>query len=283
MELFEYIDMLEQPYDIFYSETIYPQLHWHYYSEIIFMEEGTVEVICNDDSVIIEHGDLCYIYPMQLHEIRAINKEKIRYAVIKYDIHSINIPASYLSKMYDYFLRRTREEDFCLLLKYNKTDYRTIKSQIDDIVSEYIKKDEFYMLGVQSGIHRLLVTVSRNVEKNIDLFNRNNSDSRFSFYHILEYIDTHLGEPLEVQKLAEMCHMSYSNFAKLFRENYGRSCKEYINYLRLNKAHDLLINSDFDLNYIAVETGFFDCSHFIRTYKKWRGITPKQVRMREKN
>lgn len=46
------------------------------------------------------------------------------------------------------------------------------------------------------------------------------------------------------------------------------------------KAQDLLLNSDFDLDYIAQETGFYDCSHFIRQYKKWRGITPKQERMK---
>lgn len=38
----------------------------------------------------------------------------------------------------------------------------------------------------------------------------------------------------------------------------------------------------FDLNYIALETGFFDCSHFIKAYKDWRGITPKQERMKIK-
>ncbi|MDY4414309.1 MAG: helix-turn-helix transcriptional regulator [Ruminococcus sp.] len=65
-----------------------------------------------------------------------------------------------------------------------------------------------------------------------------------------------------------MCYMSYSHFAKLFRENYGRSFKEYITYNRLNKAQDLLLHTDYDLNYIALETGSFDCSHFIRTYKK---------------
>ena len=92
-----------------------------------------------------------------------------------------------------------------------------------------------------------------------------------SFYHILEYIDTHSAEPLEVRQLAEMCYMSYSNFARLFRENYGRSCKEYIKYIRLNKAQDLLLNSDYDLDYIAQETGFFDCSHFMaRNYAETR-------------
>lgn len=105
------------------------------------------------------------------------------------------------------------------------------------------------------------------------------SNQNDAFYHILEYIDTHSGEPLEIQELADMCHMSYSHFARLFRESYGRSCREYITYIRLNKAQDYLLHTDYDLNEIALETGFFDASHFIRTYKKWRGITPKQERV----
>ena len=100
-----------------------------------------------------------------------------------------------------------------------------------------------------------------------------------SVYNVLEYIDEHSADPLEVSALAKMCNMSYSNFARLFRENYGRSCKEYIQYIRVNKAQDLLLNSNFDLDYIAQETGFYDCSHFIRQYRKWRGITPKQERL----
>lgn len=72
--------------------------------------------------------------------------------------------------------------------------------------------------------------------------------------------------------------MSYSHFARLFRENYGRSCKEYITYIRLNKAQELLIHSDYSIAYIAQESGFFDSSHFIHAYKKWKGITPKQER-----
>lgn len=127
----------------------------------------------------------------------------------------------------------------------------------------------------------MLIEIARGVEKNGVIQREKHSDIGLSFYHILEYIDAHSAEPLEVRQLAEMCHMSYSNFARLFRENYGRSCKEYIKYIRLNKAQDLLLNSDYNLDYIAQETGFFDCSHFIRTYKKWRGITPKQERMRK--
>ena len=70
--------------------------------------------------------------------------------------------------------------------------------------------------------------------------------------------------------------MSYSYFAKLFRETYNQSSKEYIELTRINKATDLLLFTNQDLTYISQETGFADCSHLIRTFKKWKGMTPKQ-------
>ena len=188
---------------------------------------------------------------------------------------------AFLQKMYDCFLRRTAEEDFCIILRNEDWD-ESIAGCINDILLEYEEKDSMYMLSVQSGIHNLLISIARKSGKVSKVQSEKRTDRGLSFYHILEYIDMHSAEQLEIQTLADMCHMSYSNFARLFRESYGRSCKEYIQYIRLNKAQDLLLNTDFDLDFIAQETGFFDCSHFIRTYKKWKGITPKQERMHHK-
>ena len=72
--------------------------------------------------------------------------------------------------------------------------------------------------------------------------------------------------------------MSYPNFARLFKQKYNQSCKEYIEFIRLNKAEDLLLMTNIDLTYISNETGFADCSHLIRTFKKWKGVTPGQWR-----
>ena len=95
------------------------------------------------------------------------------------------------------------------------------------------------------------------------------------FDNITEYIDRHYNEQLQVKELAKMCNMSYSNFARSFKLLYNQSCKEYIEFIRLNRVADLLIYTDLDLNYISQETGFSDCSHLIRSFKHWKGMTPK--------
>ena len=106
----------------------------------------------------------------------------------------------------------------------------------------------------------------------------NNSSEVDSIHSITEYIDAHAGEPIKVEDLADMCNMSYSYFAKNFKQYYGRSCKEYIEFIRVSKAEDMLLFTDFDLSYISQETGFSDSSHLIKIFKKWKGVTPKQFK-----
>ena len=278
MELFEYIDIFNQPFDIFTTAIAQSGLHWHYYSEILYVKKGKLRLICNDYSFMLEENDICYIYPLQLHEVQNAEDSESEYIVIKFDIHTIHLPKAYIQKMYDYFLTRTSENDYCIIVKNFSNAGNGYGECIDNTVLEYSKKQDFYMLQVQANIFTLLIAIARLGSKEM-CETEKPSGSNMSFHHILEYIDTHSSEKIEIEELAEKCHMSYSHFAKLFRENYGRSCKEYITYIRLNKADELLMHTDYDIAYIAAETGFFDSSHFIHAYKKWKGLTPKQQKL----
>ena len=277
MELFEYIDILNKPYDIFCTNRADSPLHWHYYSEILYIHSGTFNVCCNNGNAVLNKGDICYFYPLQLHsvEIDPKSPEEARYSVIKFNVQILGIPKEYLKPVYDSFIHRTAEDDFCLIFNDKNKE---IEKMVNNIVSEFASSEWMNMLAVRSGITLMLIHMARRLNLNEKKVPKP-SEQDMSVYNVLEYIDEHSADPLEVSALAKMCNMSYSNFARLFRENYGRSCKEYIQYIRVNKAQDLLLNTDFDLDYIAQETGFYDCSHFIRQYRKWRGITPKQERL----
>lgn len=278
MELFEYIDVLNRPFDIFRSQNTHSPLHWHYYSEILYMFKGRIKVTCNEKSIILKPDDICYIYPLQLHEVTKVDDD-VEYAVIKFDIHTIHIPGAYLQRMHDYFVCHAGSSDpFIYIGDFSSKD-NFVMTCIDKLLDEYFLREDMYMLQIQADIFTILISIMRKCEKSIPADKSGLFGDAASFYHILEYIDTHSGEDIEIQKLADMCHMSYSHFARLFRENFGRSCKDYIKYIRLNKAEEMLIHSDFDISYIAEETGFFDSSHFIRVYKEWKGITPKQQRL----
>ena len=77
MKLFEYIDILNQPYDIFYTDSTNSKLHWHYYSEMIYITKGSVTITCNNKKSVLKEGDLCYIYPLQLQEFTIFLSEEV--------------------------------------------------------------------------------------------------------------------------------------------------------------------------------------------------------------
>ena len=279
MELFEYIDPLNQPFDIFYSTQVNSPIHWHYHSEILYVISGRIKVICNDQTLVLDTNDICYIYPLQLHGVLPADDKPSRYGVIKFDIHTIHIPDAYLQHMYDYFVRRTRDTDKCICIKNFSENNEFVTDCIEKVIEEYQEKKELYMLQIQSHIYTILISIMRGCGKEIPEERGKHADDTISFYNVLEYIDSHSSDNIEIRELADMCHMSYSHFARLFRDNYGRSCKEYIKYIRLNKAEEMLIHTDYDVAYIANEVGFFDSSQFIKAYKSWKGTTPKQQRM----
>ena len=149
MELFEYIDYLDKPFDIFYTDSVASPRHWHYYSEILYIRQGSIKVICNDGKVILDEGDVCYFYPLQLHEVTKAQEGKVDYAVVKFDIHTIHIPEAYLQKIYDYFVRRSSEKDFCLLLS-TKKQTEELGQLIVNTVEEYQKKQDFLTAAISS-------------------------------------------------------------------------------------------------------------------------------------
>ena len=63
------------------------------------------------------------------------------YAVLKFDLHTINIPQSYLSKMYEVFLRQNREEDFILIMKKNLRNAELIAQLTERLLDEFRQKN----------------------------------------------------------------------------------------------------------------------------------------------
>lgn len=93
-----------------------------------------------------------------------------------------------------------------------------------------------------------------------------------------QYIFEHLDEPLSVDALARRVHMSASHFSKVFKRETGFSPYEYVLTARLNKAKDLLQNTDFSVFDIALETGFNSESNFICFFTDHVGVSPGRFR-----
>ena len=72
--------------------------------------------------------------------------------------------------------------------------------------------------------------------------------------------------------------MSRTLFFKAFKAATGQTPNEFIDSYRVSVAKKLIQENDYSIAEIAEMAGFYDSSHFIKTFKKYCGITPLQMR-----
>ena len=98
------------------------------------------------------------------------------------------------------------------------------------------------------------------------------------FAQVVAHIHTHYGQNLEVKSLARLAGISQSQFERRFNRIFGATPYEYLLRVRITAARTLLESTDRTIADIACETGFYDHSHFTRTFKRVVGISPGRYR-----
>lgn len=90
----------------------------------------------------------------------------------------------------------------------------------------------------------------------------------------VEYIALHFSENISIPRLAELVHLSESSLRRSFHIATGMSPYEYICYIRISAAKNLLENTDMTVLNISEECGFDSLSSFNRQFSKICKTTP---------
>lgn len=82
-----------------------------------------------------------------------------------------------------------------------------------------------------------------------------------------------------IDEVAARACMSKSSFYRHFKTEMGQSPLEYLNEIRIKKAKTMLLQPGTQVGDVSFAFGYSSVSHFIRTFKKETGVTPKQYVM----
>jgi transcriptional regulator GlxA family with amidase domain len=88
------------------------------------------------------------------------------------------------------------------------------------------------------------------------------------------YVDAHLRDTITLTDLAAAACISRFHFARLFRASTGASPMQYVRHARVAAAKTMLAQENPSICAVAVELGFFDQSHFTRTFRRVTGMPP---------
>ncbi len=94
----------------------------------------------------------------------------------------------------------------------------------------------------------------------------------------VRYLHDHYTQPIMVEPLAELLDCSSGHLSRMFKKETGSSIIAYLTVIRLNKAKELLLQTDVTLQEIAESIGIPDVMYFNRLFKKHAGVSPGRFR-----
>lgn len=251
--------------------------HWHYYGEIVRVLSGSLKITRNGRAFTLGAGDAVFFNPLTRHSLDyGTPGAPANYEVIRLDVEQYGDLPSYSPDLRGMMLEGERL-GYPMLLTARDLREKHMDSLIDQCVQEYRNQAYGYDLRIRSLLCLVFTSVIRRWIE--DGFVPQNYPSGIDpIYSLPTYIARHIGENIRVEDLAKFCGLSYPWFARRFHDTYGMSCKEYIEKVRIRRVEHYLQFTDCDLNYISQHTGYADCSHLVRDFKRFTDTTPGRFR-----
>lgn len=96
----------------------------------------------------------------------------------------------------------------------------------------------------------------------------------------IRFMEERYAESMRIAQVAEAVYLSPDRFTKIFFQAAGQTPRDYLRYLRIERAKALLTNTGLGMAAIAEQSGFVESAYFTRAFRAATGMTPREFRRR---
>lgn len=254
--------------------------HWHQYCELLYVQDGEVNINVGGKSYLLQKDSILFIYPCELHSI--LSSRQPQTVLIQYDASHLNRFPS----VADHIQRRHTYLQLVSLQQHPQL-FRDIQALLQEFVrmeqaNASSAADPFcdvrqYILLCQ--IHLLLMNHERSLpDQQTQQVLGISKNAIQAVQDTCAYINQNFTEQLSLTQLAEQADMSVSHLSRIFEQYTGENFNTYLVKRRLSHAKLLLANKTLKITDIAFQSGFGSLASFNRAFDKYEGISPTKFR-----
>jgi AraC-like DNA-binding protein/mannose-6-phosphate isomerase-like protein (cupin superfamily) len=244
--------------------------HFHPYYELYYLNHGTCRFFINNTFYTVEEGDLIVI-PMHLFHYTKYSRPCTRTAVffraedLKQIDQAIDFAHTYNElKIYhipDASRRRIEEvlEHMLATMRYKDTDAP---------IALLVQLQELFLLIKRYGC----------LSDHMEELHTNDQE----IVHAAQFISAHYAEHITTKDIAATTGFTPNYLSAKFHETAGICMHEYLVFVRLHHAENILMTSDLSITEIALQCGFSDSNYFKDAFKKMYGESPRNYRKKSK-
>jgi AraC-like DNA-binding protein len=133
------------------------------------------------------------------------------------------------------------------------------------------------------GLLQIMNLISVSEEKSfiadtMDEINHSYSSYPDKLTEVINFINDNLHEPISLRQAAGIACMTETSFCRFFKRRTKKSFSQYLNALRINRACEILRQTNKAITDVACICGFNSVSHFSRVFKEHTGVNPFHYR-----
>lgn len=152
---------------------------------------------------------------------------------------------------------------------------------IRSVFEEMGNKGVYYRECVGGIVYSMLFEIARfNGRGSEFAYGKNNS---LQLESAIVYVEKNYPNNFKIADLANECHMSETHFRRVFQEKMNMTPVEYVNFVRVKKACELIDKTDISMEDVAEKVGFITPSTFNRNFRRIIGTSPYQWKKRPDN
>lgn len=248
--------------------------HWHTALEIIMPIENYYDVLTADHEFRVLPGEVMVIPPGELHELRA--PESGSRFIFLFDISPITRLKSFVG------IQSLLSQPLHITKSGYSQVYEDLCQDLIQMRDEYFSRNEYAELTIFSLLLNFFTKIgynhinASNLFPNVRLYKQKEYIQKFN--NLMEYIDDHYMEELNLEEIAESTGFSKYHFSRLFKQYTGFTFCDYLCHRRIKVAEELLARPDLSITEVALQAGFPSISTFNRLFKQYKSCTPSEYR-----
>ena len=261
---FYHIDKPHPKYEMAY--------HWHSEIELIRILEGSLKLTLDNKDYYVSASNIIFVNSETVHGATPNN---CVYECIVFNASYLCINEDECRTFIDNMLNHTVYADE--IHNSSETEFCGIINKLFETIK---RRDKGYTFTVTGCLYDLfgLILNREMYSKNLSIKSVHNEKNVITLKKALAYIRNSYDAQMTLQDIADSAGISPKYLCTFFKEMTGKSPFEYLNAYRVERAARKLINTDLPVTQIAYMCGFNDLSYFIKTFKRIKGVTPKNFR-----
>lgn len=163
-----------------------------------------------------------------------------------------------------------------ILSNIYKEVYEEIRKVNETDLNEKI--DKIYFCRTIQEISEILNNIINKLEEQSS---KGMSNERHDVEMVKNYIYKNYGSDLSLDKLAEYVYMTPSYLSSIFKKTTNMGINNFIKNYRMEKARDMLENTNIRIKDIGNRVGYTNISYFCQSFREFYGLTPEKYRQRD--